>query len=104
FGSIENIYKKLEKNKQVFLDAGIKERIVNLLEEHEEEALFSKTLATIRRDVPIDFAIPDKTWPETFNPEVVKNLFSELEFRSLSSRLSLLSGGSVESEVKETSQ
>lgn len=55
FGSVEEIYKKLKKKggKEKFFEAGIKERIVNILLENEEEALFSKTLATIRRDVPI---------------------------------------------------
>lgn len=92
FGSIEDIYKKLKKNKQAFVDAGVKERIINLLLENEEEALFSKTLATIRRDTPIDFSLPEKMWPESFDKEIVKKLFLELEFKSLASRLVGLNG------------
>src|SRR3989338_1450226 len=38
FGSIEEIYKTLKKNKDVFIKKGIKKRIVELLKEGEEEA------------------------------------------------------------------
>lgn len=86
FGSIENIYKKLKKDKQALLDAGIKERIIKLLEEGEEEAEFSKTLATIRRDAPIEYVIPEKVWREEINLEKIKELFSDLEFRTLAVR------------------
>ncbi|MDO8492472.1 MAG: DNA polymerase [bacterium] len=87
FGSIENIYKKLKKDREVLLKAGIKERIVKLLEEGEEEALFSKELATIRRDAPIVYKLPEKTWREEFEVEKVTKLMAELEFRSLSARV-----------------
>ncbi len=87
FGSIENIYKKLKKDKEEFEKAGIKERIVGLLEEGEEEANFSKMLGTIRRDAPIDFEIPEKTWKESIDSEKVISLWSDLEFRTLGARL-----------------
>jgi DNA polymerase-1 len=64
FGSIEDIYKKLKKDEEAFLKAGIKKRIIQLLKDGEEEALFSKTLATIRRDAPIHFVVPEKVWRE----------------------------------------
>jgi DNA polymerase-1 len=86
FGSIEKIYQKLKKNRQAFLDAGIKERIVGLLEAGEEEALFSKTLATIRRDVPIEFAVGERSWREGVDLAVIEKLFAELEFRTLGAR------------------
>ena len=53
YGTIEEMYVMLHNNRQKFLDDGFKERIVKLLEEGEEDALFSKTLATIRRDAPV---------------------------------------------------
>lgn len=76
FGSIESIYKKLKKDEKVFEKAGIKGRIVALLKEHEEEALFSKMLATIRRDAPIDFKLPDKCWNEDLDVAKLLELFS----------------------------
>lgn len=90
FGSVENIFEKLKQDEAVFADRGIKPRVVTLLKENEEEAIFSKTLATIRQDVPIDFSLPAQTWPETFSPAPVEKIFSELEFRSLIGRIKSL--------------
>lgn len=87
FGSIDNIYKKLKKSEQTFLDKGIKPRIINLLKEHEEEAQFSKMLATIRIDADVTFEIPEQTWREKLDSEKIMNLFSELGFRTLSARV-----------------
>jgi DNA polymerase-1 len=92
FDSIENIYKVLEKSSEKFLKAGIKDRIINLLKENQEEAEFSKMLATIQCDVPIDFEIPEKSWFENINPEKIKDLFRELEFRSLLTRIDTVFG------------
>ncbi len=89
FGGIEDIYKKLKSKggKDEFKKVGITDRIIGLLEEGEEEALFSKMLGTIRRDAPIDFEIPKKTWQENLNEEKIMKVWSELEFRTLGSRL-----------------
>ncbi len=89
FGGIENIYQKLKsKNgKEEFKKVGITDRIIDLLEKGEEEALFSKMLGTIRRDAPIDFSIPEKTWVENLDEEKVLKIWSELEFRTLGTRL-----------------
>ncbi len=95
FGGIEEIYKKLKKNKDEFEKAGIKPRIIKLLEEGEEEALFSKTLATIRVDVPIKFSLPDKCWGEGFEIAPVEKLFAELEFRTLLSRVKQMFGNDL---------
>jgi DNA polymerase I len=87
FGTIENLYKNLKKSKEKFKEIGITDRIVKLLEDNQEEAEFSKMLATIRRDVPIEFKIPEKTWSETVLSESVQNLFRELNFRTLAIRV-----------------
>ncbi|OHA79779.1 MAG: hypothetical protein A2675_04200 [Candidatus Yonathbacteria bacterium RIFCSPHIGHO2_01_FULL_51_10] len=87
FGTIEAMYKALKKSTEAFTKAGITPRIIELLREHEEDALFSKTLATIRRDAPITFALPDTSWREHFTPDALNTLFTELEFRTLKARL-----------------
>ncbi len=86
FGTIEEIYEKLRMDKKVFITAGVKSRIIELLEKNEEEALFSKVLATIRRDAPIDFKLPAQNWREAVDLAEVKKIFSELEFRTLGAR------------------
>ena len=90
FGSLEAIYKKLKKDEQQFLDAGIKARMIELLKAGEEEAQFSKMLATIRIDAPVDFVIENTQWQETADTDAILNLFSELGFRSLGARIKTL--------------
>ncbi len=87
FGTIENIYKNIHKDRELLIKEGVKERIVKLLEEHEEGALFSKTLATIRRDAPITFTLPEKTWKESCDLSVVEPVLKEFEFKTLVMRL-----------------
>ncbi len=87
FGSIENIYKKLKKDKSAFEKVGFSPRIIKLLEDGEEEAVFSKVLATIRCDAPIDFKLPEKNFMDSMEPVKIENLFTEFEFRSLLQRV-----------------
>jgi len=94
FGTIENMYKELgAKHEQKFLDAGVKERIIQLLKDNREEAEFSKMLATIKCDVPIEFKLPEKTFREGIDVHKVTALWTELEFRTLPSRLKLVLEG-----------
>ena len=91
FGGIEKIYKKLKskKGKEEMIKGGVKERVVNLLLEHEEEAYFSLVLATIRTDAPVKFSAQDgpaSGWK--VNEDKVRTIFEELGFRSLIGRLS----------------
>ncbi|HEV7702324.1 MAG TPA: DNA polymerase [Candidatus Paceibacterota bacterium] len=96
FGTIEEIYKKLKKparpdgrsgGDEAFLKAGISPRMIELLKDNEEEALFSKTLATIRTDAPIQFSLPEKTFWENADLKKIEKVFMQYEFRSLFTRL-----------------
>ncbi|MEZ4200482.1 MAG: DNA polymerase [Candidatus Paceibacterota bacterium] len=89
FGTIEKIYTAIKKSdvETVAEKAGIQKRFVQLVADHEEEALFSKDLATIRRDAPINFSLPKDTWRERVVVEDTLNLFSELGFRTLATRV-----------------
>lgn len=102
YGTVENIYKAIKKNEEEVKAIGITERVLNLLKEGEEEALFSKTLATIRLDAPIKFEVPDKHWKETVNKNNVAEFFRELEFKSLQNRfLNVLDENSGDDKKKE---
>ncbi|MEK7622099.1 MAG: DNA polymerase [Patescibacteria group bacterium] len=90
FGSIEELYRQLALNPSTFKITGLSERLVGLLRDGEDEARFSKTLATIRLDSPIDFQLPDKSWSESFNKKLVADFFTDLGFRSLLARLAEL--------------
>ena len=82
YGGIENIFAKLKEEK---IEA--KSRIIELLKGGEEEAQFSKTLAEIRRDAPIDFSLGKVSWKDGFDKEKVRPILSELGFKSLIDRL-----------------
>ncbi len=91
-GTVEQIYKALKKkdiSRETLAEWGITERVKNLLLENEEEALFSKTLATIRTDAPINFTL-GAPWRERFEVEKALTLFRELGFRTLSERVKRL--------------
>ena len=108
FGSIEDIYKQLEKDPKALIKAGIKERIVKLLEDGKEEALFSKMLGSIRRDAPVKYDLPAKSWSEEVSVETITDLWISLEFRTLAQRLKdvLLkykTAGDKTGEIKEKS-
>jgi DNA polymerase-1 len=63
--------------------AGIKRRIIDLLKNGEEEAMFSKMLATIRTDAPIYFVLPEREWRDGVDMKKVQDVFSVFEFRTL---------------------
>jgi DNA polymerase-1 len=96
FGGIDAIYKMLKKDEQPFLDAGIKPRIIELLKAGEEEARFSKMLATIRTDAPITFTHTDAAWRDHASVPDIHTLFSEFGFRSLGARIDTLFGAEPE--------
>lgn len=88
FGTLESLYKKLEQGPDGAVGIGdiLKGRVVQLLREHKEDAFFSKKLATIRRDAPINFSLPTSNFQ--INNDKLTSLFEELGFTSLVARLS----------------
>ena len=105
FGTIENLYKTLAKKngKEICKKLGLTDRIIQLLIDGEEEALFSKTLATIRFDAPIKFELGE-LWQDKLDKEKVENVFRELEFKSLFNRFHALYSSNTNNpiEVKST--
>ncbi|MBP6860468.1 MAG: hypothetical protein KBC38_02830 [Candidatus Pacebacteria bacterium] len=97
FGTIEKMYAALKKSDKKFLEVGIKPRIIGLLKEHEEDARFSKMLASIRLDAPIEFTLADTEWHT--RPERIISilaLFDGLGFRSLRGRVRVVLSGGTE--------
>lgn len=98
YKTIENLYKTLEKKEEKLLEDGFKPRIIALLKEHEEEAKFSKMLATIQLDVPVEFDL-ETSWRDGVDVTRVQKLFTDLEFRSLQNKVNEIFGGKAEVEV-----
>lgn len=81
YGTLENIYQHLDEITNA--------RLRQALEEHREQAFLSKELARILRDAPIALKL-DACRFAGYDRERVLELFRELEFRSLVSRLPAL--------------
>jgi DNA polymerase I len=93
FGSIEKIYAALKNSDDAFIKKRIKPRMITLLKEHEEDARFSKSLATIRLDAPIAFTLPEHSWRENVDIQKIMSVFDEFGFRSLRDRARAVLGG-----------
>ncbi len=91
YESIEGIYQNIH-----LLKGSIKTK----LEENKEQVLFSKLLATIKTDVPINF-VADEFSRKEWNEEKLKSIFEELEFRTLLQRI-LAKNGEVQNQTKST--
>ncbi|MDU2122469.1 MAG: DNA polymerase I [Clostridium celatum] len=57
------------------------------LETYSEQAIFSKKLATIMTEVPIDFDLEDIKSQDNYNREELKKLFFKLQMKSLLAKL-----------------
>lgn len=64
----------------------LKGALKNKVTDNEQQILLSRDLATIRTDIPLPFSL-DELKLHDINREEVRKLFSELEFRSLLSRV-----------------
>lgn len=101
FGSIEELYRVLEKNIESVVKLGVSPRLANILLEHKEDAFFSKTLATIRRDAPIKYNLPEVYYMDSVEPKKILEIFEKYEFRSLSHRIKKIFSVSEEDVIKE---
>ncbi len=94
FGTLEEVYKVLKNYPDNARAVGLKEGMLKKLLEQEEGAEFSKMLATIRRDAPIDFVLPEKEWRESIDHDTLFNMLAEFDFRTLMPRVEKLFGNS----------
>jgi DNA polymerase-1 len=108
YGNIENLYKEIEKSKIKNQNSKLQFKSQKLFEkllENKEQAIFSKYLATIKRDAPIKFNLRDAL-AHDYDKDKVTKLFKELGFYSLVERLPASSKrgepGTENSEQKET--
>ena len=98
YGSIENLYKKIEEGKDD-LKGKQREKIV----ENKDLAFLSKTLGTINLEVPIEDNLEDFKVEEWDKPKVYE-IFKELNFNRYIDRFSLRSGEETKAEEKQEEQ
>ena len=77
YDSMEGLYEHTHE-----LKGKMKEKV----EANKEQAFLSKKLATILLDAPVDFE-PDKLIMEDPNKDLLRELFSELKFRNIASKV-----------------
>ncbi len=85
FGSLEKMYQFLESGK-VSEKVKITDKVKKLLLGNKKEAFLSKKLVTIIKDIPVKFSLEDCKMKD-FNQEKIVQLFQELEFKSLLSKI-----------------
>jgi DNA polymerase-1 len=108
FGGLDDIYKELDKlnseDKEQLKKYGLTPRTLGLLQEGRDEAYFSKMLATIKRDAPMEFELPQEEWLSSVDTEQVYNLLQDLELRTLVNRVrELLNSGDTHSNTQNES-
>ncbi len=79
YGSIDGIYNHIDE-----IAGKQKENLI----EYEKQVRMSRELATINRHVPIEFE-PEKLKMDEPNKAALKDIFDDLEFRSLSQRMQI---------------
>lgn len=78
YGSIENLLENLDS-----LKGKIKENLTN----YSEDAIFSKKLATIMTNVPVDIDLESIKSSNNYDVEGIRQLFHKLQFNSLLEKL-----------------
>ncbi len=91
YGNIENLYKNIEKNKKIDLSP----KLIQKLIDNKDQALFSKRLATIIKDLKIDFKLESSDWNKNLDKEKIEKFFKEMGFFSLIKRLPELTGEAI---------
>jgi len=91
FGTVENLVEHPEK----IANEKLRQKVIDF----KDQALMSKSLATIILDVPIAFE-PEKLVLEPPDEQRLKRLFDELEFRALGERVFKWAGGLNKNEYR----
>ena len=95
FGSVENLYEKLEKGED-----GLKGKQRERIEENKDLAFLSKTLGTINLEVPIEDTL-ENFKVEEWDKQKVLEIFKDLNFNRYIERFSLKNDVKTDENKKE---
>lgn len=90
FGSIENLYENItekQNEKSKAKKGEISEKLIQKLIDNKDMAFFSKKLATIIRDVPVDFNMEKADWHKNMRKEELAKMLQDLGIYSLLKRI-----------------
>lgn len=88
YGNIENLLNNLDK----VSGKKLKESLI----EYSEQAIFSKKLATIITDVPVDIDLESIKSKDEFDIKGIRELFYKLQFKSLLEKVEKINGNANE--------
>ncbi len=91
FKSLEQLYEYIE-GKPKKLKKPLTEKLAEKLIVNKDQAFFSKKLATIIRDVDIDFSLDDAEWREKMDRPALEKLLKDLALFSIVKRIGELDG------------
>lgn len=94
FGSLEKLYEALDKKGK--LPKLLTPKLIERLITNKDQAFFSKHLATIIRDVDIDFDLNKTEWREHLNKPELEKVLKDLALYSIVKRLGEIDGSSAE--------
>lgn len=101
YKNIENLYEQLAKAKK---PKDISPKLAEKLLENKDMAFFSKKLATIIRNVDIDFSLAKSDWRQNIDKEKLNGFLKELGLYTLVKRFSEIDSPAVqEPKIKEAS-
>ena len=102
FGTLENLYERISnfqfpiskqtkdsksKKNKTPIEPPLSAKLIQKLLENKDMAFFSKKLATIIRDVDVDFDLNKADWVKNINRPEIERIFKELGLYSLIKRL-----------------
>jgi DNA polymerase-1 len=94
FGSMEKLYEALEKGGK--LPKLLTPKLIERLTTNKDQALFSKRLSTIIRDVDISFDLQKAQWREHYAKPELEKLLKDLALYSIVKRLGEIDGSQPE--------
>lgn len=97
FGTLENLYREIKENSKKAKE--IRPKIRETLSQYKEQAFFSRDLARLETNVPIDFNL-EKCRFGNYNNEELIRLLKEFNFYSILKRLPEI-GGEEKKEIGE---
>ncbi|MSR70597.1 hypothetical protein EXS62_00995 [Candidatus Kaiserbacteria bacterium] len=94
YPSLKLLFGAIQKDgvEKVAEKTGVQKRFVELVKKGKEEAEFSKLLATIRRDAPVAFVLPTRSWREGTDSKRALDMLAEFEFKGLVPRVKKILG------------
>ncbi len=92
YGCIENVLMNIDK----ISGKKLKENLM----EYSEQAIFSKKLATILTNVPIEIDLNEIKSKENYDAKAVRDLFTRLQFKSLVEKIPISEEEKAKNEIK----